>query len=181
MLCLKQPRFVAGILLCVCAATFAKDRSWQLGHVLNAAMSQRVVDLGAVSTTSGTATASGAGIANTTGTATTTGNTTNFEGTTVSSGSATARSQSTTYTAIQKMGVRNDELLIVTDRYLYVIEDSRTYMPGRPLANALNNRHRGCRYIVGEDIKYSQEKGYLWILDPDGRECKVPILRQQAN
>jgi hypothetical protein len=79
------------------------------------------------------------------------------------------------------MGVRNDELLIVADKYLYVIEDTRTYLPGRPLANALNNRHHGCRYIVGEDVKYSQEKGYLWVLDPDGRECKVPILRQEVK
>jgi hypothetical protein len=47
--------------------------------------------------------------------------------------------------------------------------------------NAINNRHHGCRFIVGEDIKYAQEKGYLWVLDPDGRECKIPIMRQQAK
>jgi hypothetical protein len=69
----------------------------------------------------------------------------------------------------------------VTDRYLYIIEDSRSFVPGRPLMNAINNRHHGCRFIVGEDIKYAQEKGYLWILDPDGRECKVPVLRQQVK
>jgi hypothetical protein len=168
------------VLLCACTA-FAKDRNWQTGRVLNAAMSRQVYDLGSVSSTSGTATASGTGTANMGATATTVGNTTTMQGTAVANSSATARGQSNTYTAIQRAAVRSDELLLVTEKYIYVIEDTRSYMPGRPLANALNNRHHGCRYIVGEDIKYSQEKGFLWVLDPDGRECKVAILRQQVK
>jgi hypothetical protein len=46
--------------------------------------------------------------------------------------------------------------------------------------NALANRKHGCRFVIGEDIKYAQEKGYLWVLDPDGKECKIPIIRQQV-
>jgi hypothetical protein len=175
---------IAAVALLTCmsvAVVAAKDRAWQLGRVLDSALSRQIVTLGSVTNTSGTTTASGVAVGNTAGTATTVGNTTTLQGTTAINGSATASSQSTSYTAIQRAAVQNNELLIVTDRYLYVIEDSRSYMPGRPLMNAINNRHHGCRYIVGEDIKYAQEKGYLWILDPDGRECKVPIVRQQAK
>jgi hypothetical protein len=71
--------------------------------------------------------------------------------------------------------------MIVADKYFYVIRDTLSYIPGALLGNALANRKHGCRFIVGEDIKYAQEKGYLWVLDPDGKECKIPILRQQLR
>jgi len=93
---------------------------------------------------------------------------------------ATARSESVSYTAIQRVAVQTNELLIVTHRYLYVIEDTRRYATGALLLNALANRKHGCRFVIGEDIKYAQEKGYLWVLDPDGKECKIPVIRQQV-
>jgi len=43
-----------------------------------------------------------------------------------------------------------------------------------------NHRH-GCRFVVGDDVKYSQERGDLWVLDADGKECKEPILRQERR
>jgi hypothetical protein len=43
------------------------------------------------------------------------------------------------------------------------------------------NRKHGCRFIVGEDIRYSQQKGYLWVLDPDDKECKTEIIRQEKR
>jgi hypothetical protein len=43
------------------------------------------------------------------------------------------------------------------------------------------NRRHGCRFIVGDNVKYSQEKGDLWVLDADGKEFKVPILRQERR
>jgi hypothetical protein len=175
---------IAAVALLTCmsvAVVAAKDRAWQLGRVFDSTMSRQIVTLGSITNTSGTTTASGVAAANTTGTATTVGNTTTLQGATDMSGTATARGQSTSYTAIQRAAVQTNELLIVADKYLYVIEDSRSYVPGRPIMNAINNRHHGCRFIVGEDIKYAQEKGYLWVLDPDGRECKIPIMRQQAK
>jgi len=139
---------------------------------MDSALSSAVYVTGAVTNTSGTATASG------TGTATTTG-----AGTTVMSGTATASGQSTSSTAIQRIAVQANELLIVADKYLYVVRDSKSYVSGLDamLRNAIANRKHGCRFVVGEDIKYAQEKGDLWVLDSDGKECKVAILRQQVR
>lgn len=162
------------------AAFAAKDRDWQVGRVLDSAMSRSVYDTGTVTHASGTATASGNATANTTGSALTIGNVTTLQSSTAMSGTATARSETVSSTAIQRVAVQTNELLIVTHRYLYVIEDTRSYATGRLLMNALANRKHGCRFVIGEDIKYAQEKGYLWVLDPDGKECKIPIVRQQV-
>jgi hypothetical protein len=162
------------------AAFAAKDRDWQVGRVLDSAMSRSVYETGTVTHTSGAATAYGSATANTTGSASTIGNVTTLQSSTAMSGMATARSESVSSTAIQRVAVQTNELLLVTHRYLYVIEDTRSYATGRLLMNALANRKHGCRFVVGEDIQYVQEKGYLWVLDPDGKECKIPIVRQQV-
>jgi hypothetical protein len=163
------------------AAFGAKNRDWQIGRVLDSAMSREVYVTGTVTNTSGTATVSGSATASTTGNATAIGNATTLQSSTAMSGTATARGQSSSSTAIRRVAVQTNELVIAADRYLYVIEDSRTYMPRAPLMNVLANRKRGCRFVVGEDVEYAQEKGYLWVLDPDGRECKIPIRRQQVT
>lgn len=169
-------------LSCVLAAFGAtKERDWKMGRVLDSALSSSFFVTGSVTHTTGTATASGSGMASTTGSAMTLGNTTSLNSSTVLSGTATATGQSISSTAITGVAVQSNELMIVADKYFYVIRDSRSYIPGALLMNALANRKHGCRFIVGEDIKYSQEKGYLWVLDPDGKECKIPILRQQVR
>jgi hypothetical protein len=96
----------------------------------------------------------------------------------VTSGQAIGTATSTT--SLQQVTIRDTELMIVGDQYLYIIEDY--HRKGGPiLVNALANRHHGCRFVVGEDIKYSQEKGDLHVLDADGKECKLPILRQERR
>jgi hypothetical protein len=35
------------------------------------------------------------------------------------------------------------------------------------------------RFVVGDEIKYSQEKSKLFAIDADGRECKLDIVRQE--
>ena len=76
------------------------------------------------------------------------------------------------------MTVRDTELLIVGTDYAYVIEDP--YATSGPLLRrAITNRKHGCRFIIGEDIKYVQEKGKLVVLDPDGKECKLDIVKQE--
>jgi hypothetical protein len=182
---LQGARTLTSALLLTCTLTLAaygaKNRDWQIGRVLDSAMSREVYVTGAVTNTSGMATVSGNATASTTANAMTIGNAATLQSSTAISGTTTARGQSTSSTAIQRVAVQTNELVIVADKYLYVIEDSRTYMPGAPLMNALANRKRGCRFVVGEDITYAQEKGYLWVLDPDGRECKIPIRRQQVR
>jgi hypothetical protein len=78
--------------------------------------------------------------------------------------------------------IRDTQLMILGDEFAYVIEDSR--VSGRTsliglTERAVSNRHHGCRFIVGDDVKYYQEKGTLHILDTDGKECKAEVLRQE--
>jgi len=35
--------------------------------------------------------------------------------------------------------------------------------------------------VVGEKISYAQEKGYLYLIDPGGKECKAEIPRQEKR
>jgi len=90
------------------AAFAAKDRDWQVGRVLDSAMSRSVYDIGTVTHTSGTATASGAATANTTGSALTIGNLTTLQSGTAMSGTATARSETVSSTAIQRVAVQTN-------------------------------------------------------------------------
>lgn len=79
--------------------------------------------------------------------------------------------------------VQTDQLLLVADDYYYVVADTRERSQnlGRALATKLTERHHGCRFIVGETVKYAQDKGDLYVLDVDGKECKVAIVRQQKR
>jgi len=83
-------------------------------------------------------------------------------------------------TDLERVTVKASELLLAGEGYFYVIEDQRM-QAGSPLTKALANRKHGCRFVVGEDVKYAQEKGDLWVLDEDGKECKVTILKQQKR
>ena len=47
------------------------------------------------------------------------------------------------------------------------------------LTNAIANRKHGCRFIIGDQAKYAQEKNYLYVLDADGKECTLDITRQE--
>jgi hypothetical protein len=78
--------------------------------------------------------------------------------------------------------IRDTDLMVLGDEFAYVIEDTRvsgkTSLIGLT-ERAISNRHHGCRFIVGDNVKYYQEKATLHILDPDGKECKVEVLRQE--
>jgi hypothetical protein len=144
----------------IALAAAKKERDWKTGHVMDSSSSQENYVAGAVTNTSGRAT----------GSATTTGGMTN----------STATGHSTSTTSVQRVFIKTNELLIVGDGYSYVIEDSvRTHV--YLLAKKLANHNHGCRFIVNEDIKYSQEKGDLWVLDADGKECKTAIIRQEKR
>jgi hypothetical protein len=49
---------------------------------------------------------------------------------------------------------------------------------GPLLRKAIDNHKRACRFVIGDDIKYVQEKSKLIVLDPDGKECNLDIVRQ---
>ncbi len=140
--------------LLLCGAD--KQRVWKTGKVLDSATSQSTYATGAITNTNATATAIG------------------------TADTATATGHSTSTTSIQHVTVRENELLIAGEDYVYLISDDRR-KGGPILATALHNRHHGCRFVVGEDIKYSQDKGDLYVIDADQKECKTAILRQEKK
>jgi len=78
--------------------------------------------------------------------------------------------------------IRDTQLMIVGTDFAYVIEDSRASGAtslGGLVVRQISNKHHGCRFIVGDDIKYWQDKAVLHILDTDGKECKAEVLRQE--
>jgi hypothetical protein len=137
------------------AAAAEKERDWKLGRVQDSTSSKTTLQVGATSTTNTTGTAT----ATTNGTATTTGAGTSLNATTTSN----SQSQGTTSTVIHHITIRDTELLILGADYAYVIEDPYT-VSGPLLRRAITNRKHGCRFIIGEDIKYVQEKGKLIVL-----------------
>jgi hypothetical protein len=58
--------------------------------------------------------------------------------------------------------VKTNRLTILGDGYVYTAETKR------------NNR-----FIVGDEIKYAQDKRSLYVLDADGKECRLDIVRQE--
>ncbi len=67
--------------------------------------------------------------------------------------------------------------------YIYTVDDLTLRAVGMPthgmISRAIANRKHGCRMVVGDPIQYAQEKDKLFILDPDGKECKLDIIRQE--
>jgi len=81
-----------------------------------------------------------------------------------------------TTTTIQRTTIRDTDVTIVGTEYMYVAEDSDATTPGT--IKVLNRKH-GCQYIIGEDIRYVQEKSKLLVLDANGKQCKLDIVRQE--
>lgn len=129
-------------------------QDWKTGKVLDSSVAKSSVVTGAHSTTNGTATAYG------------------------SENSAYATGQSNTDTSLNIADIRRNELAISGEDYVYVIEDTRVSGGNGALLHAIANRHHGCRFIVGDTVKYWQEKSTLHVIDADGKECKTDILRQ---
>ena len=46
---------------------------------------------------------------------------------------------------------------------------------------AITNHKHGCRFMIGEDIQYVQEKGKLIVLDLDGKACDLDIIKQEIR
>ena len=78
--------------------------------------------------------------------------------------------------------VNDKQLMLLGDEFSYLIEDTRMGGPTSAIglaARAISNKHHGCHFIVGDGVKYWQEKTTLHVLDADGKECKVEVLRQE--
>jgi hypothetical protein len=136
------------------------EPDWKTAKVLDSHLARSSVPVGSTTNTSGTATVTG------------------------SESSATVSGQSTSSTRVDFANIRDDQLLVLSDEFAYVVEDTRV-SGGHGLvaitSHAIANRKHGCRFIVGDDVKFWQEKAVLHVIDADGKECKVDILRQERR
>jgi hypothetical protein len=153
---IRLPKAVA---LMVFSAVFlfgGKDRDWQTGKVLDSLAARTYIQTGASTT------------------ATTSGGLAPYYG---------AGSSVSSNTRIDQTAIQDTQLWIVGSEYSYVVNDSVQKAVGVPthgiIRRSIANRKHGCRFVVGDEIKYSQEKANIYVLDPDGKVCKLDILRQE--
>jgi hypothetical protein len=152
---MKRLTGVGLMLALTCAA--GQPRAWKRGKVVGSATNTAVYARGSTTT------------------ATTTG--------TVSPGygaGSTVQANTTATTTIRHVQVDTNTLLIVGDDYVYTVQDSRRGGGGL-LTTAIANRKHGCRFIVGDEINYAQDKRDMHVLDADGKECKLQIIRQEKR
>jgi hypothetical protein len=146
----------------------AKDNKpvWNMGKILDSAMSRTYVTTGA--STQSSATTTGTAVAVSSGSTTTV--------------SGVATTNQTAATTVHHEVIQDTQLLLVGLQYEYVIDDPVLKSVGNPvqgsLGRAIANRGHGCRFVIGEDALYWQEGPKLHVLDADGKECKLDIVRQ---
>ena len=141
----------------VLAFAAQKERDWKIGRMASSATTSREYMKGATTTATTTGTVSpdyGAG--------------------------STVHANTTATTTVRHVEVDTNKLLVVGADYLYTVQDS-TRRGGGLLTTALANRKHGCRFVVGDEIKYAQDKRILYALDADGKECKLDIVRQERR
>lgn len=96
--------------------------------------------------------------------------------------SSTTETTGVSTTRIDFANIRDNQLVIIGDEFAYVVEDTRV-SGGHGLvgitAHAIANRKHGCRFIVGDDVKYWQDRAILHVVDADGKECKADVIRQE--
>jgi len=151
------------------AADKKPQHDWKTGKVLDSRLAKLSVPVGATTNSSSTAVTSGQS------TSTTVGSTTDTTSTAITSGETTSSTQ------IAFANIRDNQLVILGNEFAYVVEDTRV-SGGTVLGaavQAIKNRKHGCRFIVGDDVKFWQDKAILHVIDADGKECKVDILRQE--
>jgi hypothetical protein len=149
-----------GILLLFVCPLLAKDRDWQVGKVLDSQSARTYVQSGTTTSTTTSGTLSpdyGAG--------------------------STLSANATAETRIHELAIQDTQILIVGKEYAYVVDDSVAKSVGLPthgiVTRAILNRKHGCRFVIGDSIRYSQDKSKLYVLDPDGKTCKLDIVRQE--
>jgi len=142
-----------GALLFICAVcSWAATPDWKIGKVLDSTAAKTYFETGSTSEASGT----------------------------IIGGDLEVSSK----TKVQTRTILATQLLIVGAEFAYTINDTRVRNSGGGIlpdliGNSVANRHHGCRFIVGDNVKYYQEKAELHVIDADGKECKTEILRQE--
>jgi hypothetical protein len=143
----------------VASALLAKDdRVWATGTVLDSQTFNSYLATGSttVSRTSSAATAVQAGPAIV----------------------ATGNANQTSTTRIDYLQISDTQLLILGLDYQYVVDDPVVKRKG-VLSTAIANRKHGCRFIIGDPMLYIDQGGTLALLDADGKECKLKVVKQK--
>lgn len=155
------------IILCTLAFVLltlgATKRDWKTGRVADSVAGSSVRETGSTTTASTSASTIG----------------------TISPdyGAGSTLDAQTTATSTATTRVRyitTNEVTVIGESYVYQLQDPMR-RGGGLLTNAIANRKHGCRFIVGADVQYAQEKGKLYVLDADGKECKLDIARQEKG
>lgn len=154
-----------GLALMTMSALFAggKQRDWKTAKVVDEASYRQSYVTG--SNTQTTATGSAVG----------------------GSGAVVGTAHIDSQTQLEREAMRTSQLVVLSEEFVYFVEDSSYRTAGstgvRALGaaagQAIRNRKHGCRFIIGDPIKYAQEKGTLYVIDADGKECHTAILRQE--
>jgi hypothetical protein len=86
--------------------------------------------------------------------------------------------------AVSNRSLESDKTLVViqTDDFTYTVSDDKVKgngsLIGAAVAHAANHNH-DCRFIVGDPIRYQPDKKTMQVIDADGKECKMEIVRQE--
>lgn len=60
--------------------------------------------------------------------------------------------------------------------------DTETLIDGEGDRFTLHDeREHPCRFIVGDDVRYKQQKAFLVLHDADGRKCRLQIVQQDRK
>ena len=132
-----------------------KDRDWKMGKVADSSMSTSEYTRGTTTTANTNGTISpdyGAG--------------------------STVHATTTANTTVRHVEVDTNHVVIIGTDFIYWVQDPTQHGRG-PIGTAIVNRKHGCRFIVGENIKYDQDRRSLYVLDADGKQCKLEIVRQE--
>lgn len=90
---------------------------------------------------------------------------------------------SVTTTQINGITLKETQFLIVGSDYLFVVSDNTTSSVGSAVAfGALGMKgvgRRPCPLAVNDPVTYARERDVLYVLDLDGKECKMAIIRQE--
>jgi hypothetical protein len=154
------------------SAKIAKLPNLQIGTVLDTQSAKTFVTTGATSQANTTGTNSG-----------TFSSTTTSNGMTNGSYFGTENSHTSAATQIHNMTITEKQLLIVTQDFIYRVNDAVEKPVGFDLYGSLGrviaNHKHGCHVIVNDPVQFSQDKGYLNVVDVDGKICRMEIDRQE--
>jgi hypothetical protein len=95
-------------------------------------------------------------------------------------GGSTVQADTDATTVARRMEVDTVTVSVVGDEYIYTAQSSLTHS-ATPMMTAYMHRKRVCRFIAGSEANYVQEKGTLYVVDADGKECTFQIVRQEKR